>query len=1554
MKKLYTILLFFLILFSLPTGLLAQNFYWEAPVQITAQGSDCRFADVVQAEKKTKNTFLFWQEIDNNKKQIYISMQKSTDGYTWKKKERFCGPFSYSGEVPQIYSASSNDKGRLAIAILSETREITVLFSDDEGETFTDFILQNEDFPLVAPRVYPLSNNEFIVFASLADKEKFNLVYSISKKGKKGVIEWSDFTEFEIKDKKVSNPFVPFIANVGFSGDLLVFQAQYSANNRLSFQIFSSLTKDNGKSWTEPVMLTGNSQTFTSYNNQRPIIYYLGSDVYMAWERSTYGSATSSIYSCTMNSKGQLKNEMAKINTSGNCYRPFFFSKGKDFCLGWTDLQNSMSQVLFSTKRKTFWDEEDTLISRTGSTAIPLICNKGKNISFAWQEKNAKGYSINTVVKDSSTSLPSIKAESFESGKRSAADLARATFIPSDDSSGIKGFSWIFTQDEKEEPPQKLMRIPQESLIEGNATKDGKWYFKVKQIDYADNWSQTAVLTYVKDTTPPLAPKILLPDQDDEGLLQSNTFFVNWQAAEDEPDADDIVGYSWDLDFIVPLERRLCESPRHPLRISKEELKEKILQLIEANEDLIQNAKEPPLYVKGDSIVETEQYKNLRNGIYVFSLTAIDSVGNISKASKAILALNKYIPSTYITAIDSKRDSFGDISLEIFGGGFTYDGNIHSIYIDKDGKAPYDYILTAEKNEFQIKSNNTIDNILLMEMLAGSYYIGLVHSDRGLYFSKDPLLEVLETGTVKIFNTYDFIPKWISNPTETKQSINISLLLLAGLLLLALLAIIVGSRALANVAKETITVNAEIRALLEGGLMPHEKKYKTEQLKKRGMGLRFKMMTYTTSLIVFLIILVILALSYIMMAREETTRSQGLYQRAEVLLDSMATGAKVNLPNAASNLLSLADLTSEAETLSDSRYAVITGYGANAADTNFDYIWATNDALIAAKIDTKTFVNGQSRFKVTGVEEITERCAKLNSLADEKVSFLSSQIQELNAEGLDLAGKNDAKSIERINEIGEITRQLNKRVSEALEEISKEGTGTYPSYDKTKINYEQTDYLFYKPVVYHYGNENTYVHGIVFLQINTQSLIDEMGRAKMAIIKMSIAALAISILLGLLTAILLSGIIVKPINRLARHVAMIRDTDDKKKLAGKEIKIKSKDEIGMLGDTVNEMTKGLVEAAVQAENLTFGKEVQTRFLPLQSDKLGNTLTTGSLKTKGADFFSYYAGADDLSGDYFDYKMIDPTHYAVIKCDVSGHGVPAALIMVEVATLFLNAFRSWNMKNPAQGTNISPVVGQINDLLESRGFKGRFAAFTMAIINTENGDCSFCNAGDNLIQIYDGKERRKKIITLPETPAAGMFPTDLVDMRGGYKVIKQKLKKGDILFLYTDGIEEAKRNFRDKSGTIIPCSEKGLNEGDVHGNHKVGETSEEMTPERVTEIIEKVYAGGTYVLKKQHDQEAETEYTFDFSNCEQTAEDAIMALVSVEKVFRMYKNAEPKVSDRVKVDRKIDEFLRLHFKEYGDWCSDRTDIENQPTHIYYHGILEDPQYDDLTLIAIKKN
>ena len=80
----------------------------------------------------------------------------------------------------------------------------------------------------------------------------------------------------------------------------------------------------------------------------------------------------------------------------------------------------------------------------------------------------------------------------------------------------------------------------------------------------------------------------------------------------------------------------------------------------------------------------------------------------------------------------------------------------------------------------------------------------------------------------------------------------------------------------------------------------------------------------------------------------------------------------------------------------------------------------------------------------------------------------------------------------------------------------------------------------------------------------------------------------------------MASLIVRPIRKLASHVAMIRDTEDMEKLSGKTIAIRSKDEIGMLGDTVNEMTRGLVEAAVQSKNLTLEKTSRPNSFRLKS------------------------------------------------------------------------------------------------------------------------------------------------------------------------------------------------------------------------------------------------------------------------------------------------------------------------------------------------------------------
>ncbi len=201
---------------------------------------------------------------------------------------------------------------------------------------------------------------------------------------------------------------------------------------------------------------------------------------------------------------------------------------------------------------------------------------------------------------------------------------------------------------------------------------------------------------------------------------------------------------------------------------------------------------------------------------------------------------------------------------------------------------------------------------------------------------------------------------------------------------------------------------------------------------------------------------------------------------------------------------------------------------------------------------------------------------------------------------------------------------------------------------------------------------------------------------------------AAALILGITGALALSSLLLRPIRKLVRHVELIRDTEDKESLANLEIKIPGNDEMAVLGKTINEMTQGLAHAAASVSDLNIGKEIQIKFIPLDVDEEGNKLNSGYKDAKNAVFFGYYKGAKGLSGDYFDYLDLGGRYYAVIKCDVAGKGVPASLIMMQVATMFLNYFKKW--EPAADGMRLEELVYQINGFIETLGFKGAFRRF----------------------------------------------------------------------------------------------------------------------------------------------------------------------------------------------------------------------------------------------------
>jgi len=439
------------------------------------------------------------------------------------------------------------------------------------------------------------------------------------------------------------------------------------------------------------------------------------------------------------------------------------------------------------------------------------------------------------------------------------------------------------------------------------------------------------------------------------------------------------------------------------------------------------------------------------------------------------------------------------------------------------------------------------------------------------------------------------------------------------------------------------------------------------------------------------------------------------------------------------------------------------------------------------------------------------------------------------------------------------------------------------------------------------------------------------------------------LLIGIGGAFIFSGLIIKPIINLVKHIEIIRDTEDKAKLEGKDINISSNDEIAILGSTINEMTHGLVKAALAASDLSIGKEIQKKFIPLEVDGQGNKQSSGFKNTQNLNFFGYYEGAKGVSGDYFDYHDLDGRYYAVIKCDVAGKGIPAALIMIQVATMFLNYFKQW--KPNEKGMHIEEVVYQINDFIEALAFKGRFAAFSLCLFDSVTGTVRFCNAGDNIIHLYSAKEGKMKTITLPQSPATGVLPNFMIESSGGYNVQTLQIEKGDILLLYTDGIEEAKRKFRNDEFKEIICTEGQINT--PHENHLCGQGDEELSPERVEAIINAVMARQIYTLHKYHNPEVSGDLQFDFTDCEGRVEDVIMAMVSVEKMFRCYKPADAGEDSRVLVDKKVDEFLKNHFLQYRRYCANTREYPENPAYMYYTHIREDEQYDDLTILGIKR-
>ena len=106
------------------------------------------------------------------------------------------------------------------------------------------------------------------------------------------------------------------------------------------------------------------------------------------------------------------------------------------------------------------------------------------------------------------------------------------------------------------------------------------------------------------------------------------------------------------------------------------------------------------------------------------------------------------------------------------------------------------------------------------------------------------------------------------------------------------------------------------------------------------------------------------------------------------------------------------------------------------------------------------------------------------------------------------------------------------------------------------------------------------------------------------------------------------------------------------------------------------------------------------------------------------------------------------------------------------------------------------------------------------------------------------------------------------------------------------------------------------------------------------------------MEKEQNPISDEVLEFDFTKCSGSIDDTILALASVEKVFRMVKMPDATFSDTIRVDKKIDKFLSEYFNLYDKYCV-KDEMGEDDSYTQYAYLYEDEQSDDLTMLALKR-
>ena len=218
--------------------------------------------------------------------------------------------------------------------------------------------------------------------------------------------------------------------------------------------------------------------------------------------------------------------------------------------------------------------------------------------------------------------------------------------------------------------------------------------------------------------------------------------------------------------------------------------------------------------------------------------------------------------------------------------------------------------------------------------------------------------------------------------------------------------------------------------------------------------------------------------------------------------------------------------------------------------------------------------------------------------------------------------------------------------------------------------------------------------------------------------------------------------------------------------------LKHNDEIRLLRDSFSNMQQSLTEYIGQLKTTTAQKAVMESELSIAREIQMSMVPTVFPEGSDIDIYASLTPAKAVGGDLYDFYVSKDMLYFCIG-DVSGKGVPAALLMTVAKSLFRAYSNREIMPNR--------IVSQMNKDLSENNTTCMFVTFFVGILNLKSRQLYYCNAGHEA-PLLIGDDITP--LMCDPVPPVGVV-SDTV-----YHTMLSRLNPGSTLLLYTDGLNEA--------------------------------------------------------------------------------------------------------------------------------------------------------------------